>query len=202
VRHHVRASALLAIVATVVCAACSGSSSATGDVAADNAGQRWQVGAPATAQQIAAVDADVGIDGADLPAGRGSAADGKRLYAQRCAACHNDDGSGRAPYPALIGRDPNAEQFQFAKDPKLVHTIGNYWPYAYTVFDYVRKSMPHGASGSLTNDETYAITAYLLAANKVIADSAVLDAASLRAVHMPAEQKFRRDDRTGGPVVR
>jgi hypothetical protein len=105
-------------------------------------------------------------------------------------------------YPALVGRDPKAENFAFATNDKLVRTIGNYWPYATTVFDYVRRAMPHTQPGSLSNDEVYALTAYLLAANQVIPMTSTLDAASLRAVKMPYESRFVRDDRRGGHEVR
>ena len=117
--------------------------------------------------------------------------------------CHNKAGEGMPPvYPALIGRDPKAEGFHFASDPKLVKTIGNYWPHATTVFDYVRRAMPFTAPGSLSNDEVYALTAFLLAANKVIPAGATLDAQSLRRVKMPYADKFVPDDRRGGAEVR
>ena len=83
-----------------------------------------------------------------------------------------------------------------------MRTIGNYWPYATTVFDYVRRAMPHTQPGSLTNDEVYALTAYLLAANQVIPMNSTLDAATLRAVKMPYVDRFVRDDRRGGHEVR
>ena len=103
---------------------------------------------------------------------------------------------------ALVGRDPSAEGFRFGQEPFAERTIGNYWPYATTVFDYVRRAMPQTSPGSLTNDEVYAITAYLLAANQVIPPGATLDAATLAAVKMPYVNRFVRDDRTGGPTVK
>jgi hypothetical protein len=90
----------------------------------------------------------------------------------------------------------------FATNDKLTKTIGNYWPYATTVFDYVRRAMPHTQPGSLTNDEVYSLTAWLLAANQVIPAHATLDAASLRAVKMPYVDRFVPDDRRGGREVR
>ena len=81
-------------------------------------------------------------------------------------------------------------------------TVGSYWPYATTLFDYVRRAMPHTAPGSLTNDEVYALTAFLLSANKVIAENAVLDSASLMQVKMPYRDRFVPDTRRGGPEVR
>jgi cytochrome c len=105
-------------------------------------------------------------------------------------------------FPALVGRNPVAADFSFAAHPGLPRTIGDYWPYATTVFDYVRRAMPFNAPGSLTNEEAYAITAYLLAANKIIPADAILDSASLAAVKMPAHDRFVPDNRRGGAEVR
>ena len=105
-------------------------------------------------------------------------------------------------YPPLIGRDPRGENFVFGKDWRVPRTIGNYWPYATTVFDYVRRAMPHAQPGSLTDDEVYALTAWLLAANQVIPMNTTLDAKTLRAVRMPYVDRFVRDDRRGGREVR
>ncbi|MFI5311129.1 MAG: c-type cytochrome [Gemmatimonadales bacterium] len=165
--------------------------------------QRYGLGRAATPQEISALDIDVGPDGEGLPAGSGTVAQGELLFAQKCAVCHGAKGEGIAPtYPAIVGRDPKAEGFQFGKDPKLNRTIGNYWPYATTVFDYVRRAMPHPAPGSLTNDEVYALTAWLLAANEVIPANSTLDAASLKAVKMPYVSRFVPDNRRGGREVR
>ena len=90
----------------------------------------------------------------------------------------------------------------FATDWKLTKTIGNYWPHATTVFDYVRRAMPLLQPGSLTNDEVYSLTAFLLAGNKVIAMDATLDAASLKQVKMPYAEKFVDDDRRGGRTLK
>jgi mono/diheme cytochrome c family protein len=147
--------------------------------------------------QVAAWNTDIGPDGLALPAGRGSARDGATIYGAQCAACHGAEGQGLAPlYPALIGRDPRGEDFGFALDHSIPRTIGNYWSHATTLYDYIRRAMPLYTPGSLSADETYAVTAYLLAANRVIPDSAVLDAAALRAVRMPARDRFIPDDRS------
>ena len=168
-----------------------------------SSGQRYGLGRAATAQEVAAVDVDVGPDGAGLPPGQGSVTDGMVLYAAKCANCHGDKGQGMAPaYPALVGRDPAGEKFEFANDPKIVKTIGNYWPSATSLFDYVRRAMPHLTPGSLTNDEVYALVAYLLAANQIIPQTAVLDSAQLMQVRMPAAGHFVTDDRRGGSTVR
>jgi mono/diheme cytochrome c family protein len=151
---------------------------------------------PARAE-MAAWDTDIGPEGAELPSGRGGAKDGGAIYRAQCASCHGMNGEGVAPfYPALIGRDSRGEDFDFASDPRIERTIGNYWSHATTLYDYIRRAMPYYTPGSLSADETYAVTAYLLAANRVIAEDAVLDAAALRAVEMPARGRFVPDDRS------
>ena len=165
--------------------------------------QRLGIGSPATPQEIAAADIDATPDGAGLPAGSGTAADGAKVYATSCAACHGPNGEGLGTYPALIGGPRGT--FDFASDPKMLRTIGNYWPYAATVFDYVRRAMPLTAPGSLTTNQTYAVTAYLLARNGLIDSGAVIDARSLPKVVMPARDHFVVDDRhgsLGGKFVR
>ena len=187
---------IVAIVASVALASCEGDRGA-------GQSRHYDLGRPATPQEIAAIDIDVGPDGEGLPAGSGSVATGEALFAQKCASCHGAKGEGIPPtYPAIVGRDPAAEGFNFGKDPKLNKTIGNYWPYATTVFDYVRRAMPHPAPGSLSNDEVYALTAWLLAANKVIPETTTLDATALKAVKMPYVDRFVRDNRRGGRDVK
>lgn len=167
------------------------------------AGERFGLGTNATRTEVARWDTDIGPDGAELPVGHGSAKDGAAIFAAKCSACHGKSGEGMPPaFPALIGRDPKAEGFHFADDFKLVRTIGNYWPHATTVFDYVRRAMPLTAPGSLTDDEVYSLTAHLLAANGIIPDTGVFDAAALRRVKMPYVDKFVPDTRRGGPEVK
>lgn len=157
----------------------------------------FAIGSAATPTQLAAWNTDIGPEGAELPAGRGTARDGEAIYRAQCAACHGAEGQGlESLYPALIGRPSAGESFDFAADPKVPRTIGNYWPHATTLYDYIRRAMPLYTPGSLSADETYAVTAYLLAANKVIADTATLDAETLRAVVMPARERFVADDRS------
>lgn len=155
------------------------------------------IGSAATRAQIAAWDTDIGPEGIELPTGKGSARAGAEIFRAQCAACHGANGEGMAPvFPALIGRDPRGESFDFASDPSIPRTIGNYWSHATTLYDYIRRAMPLYTPGSLSADDTYAVTAYLLAANRVIPDSAVLDAAALRAVQMPARNRYVADDRS------
>ena len=170
---------------------------------AESASNHYALGTPATSADIAARDVDVAPDGEGLPRGSGTVVAGTAIYAAQCASCHGDRGEGKPPlYPRLVGRDSIAEGFPFGNDPRLVKTIGNYWPYATTVFDYVRRAMPQMTPGSLSNDQVYAVTAYLLAANRIIPMTATLDSASLVTVKMPYVDRFVRDDRKAGREVK
>jgi cytochrome c len=151
------------------------------------------IGRPATPAEIAALDIDIGPDGAGLPPGRGTPADGAPIYAARCASCHGKTGK-EGPNDVLVGRLPG-DAFPFAKDPRAPKTIGSYWPYATTVFDYIRRAMPPDKPGSLRDDEVYNLVAFLLASNELIPQDAVLDAASLPKVKMPARDHFVPDTR-------
>jgi len=110
-------------------------------------------GRTATPEDIAALDLDVGPDGAGLPAGGASVREGLEVYAARCASCHGVDGTG-GPYDQLAGRLPD-DAFPFGTDPTVRSTVGNYWPYATTLYDYIRKAMPFDTPGSLTSHEVY-----------------------------------------------
>lgn len=162
---------------------------------------RYDIGTAANAAQIAALDIDVNSAGAGLPAGRGSVAQGAATYAAQCAVCHGRDGEGQGMFPKLIGAQPH-DSFPFGRDAKLVKTIGNYWPYSTTLFDYIRRAMPLTAPGSLKPDEVYGLVAFLLARNDIIADNAVVDARTLPTIKMPARDHFVRDDRKGGRQFR
>jgi cytochrome c len=151
------------------------------------------IGRPATPAEIAAIDIDVGPDGAGLPPGRGTSADGAPIYAARCASCHGKTGK-EGPNDILVGRLPG-DAFTFARDQRAPKTIGSYWPYATTVFDYIRRAMPPDKPGSLQDDEVYALTAFLLASNELIPADAVVDATSLPKVKMPAREHFVPDAR-------
>ena len=151
------------------------------------------IGRPATPAEIAALDIDVGPDGVGLPAGRGTAADGAPIFAARCASCHGKTGK-EGPNDILVGRLPG-DAFPFAQDPRAPKTIGSYWPYATTVFDYIRRAMPPDKPGSLLDDEVYGLVAYLLSLNALIPPDAVVDAASLPKVKMPARDHFVPDTR-------
>lgn len=161
----------------------------------------YGLGHALTASQITAIDIDANAAGVGLPAGEGTAAAGAAIYAQKCAFCHGPNGEGQGPYPQLIGRTP-PPGFAFATDVTAPKTIGNYWPYATTVYDYVHRAMPHNAPGSLTPTETYSLVAHLLSANGVIPATTTMNAKTLPAVQMPARHHFVPDNRTGGAVFR
>ena len=129
-------------------------------VAAESLG----LGRSATEAEIAAWDIDVRPDGAGLPEGQGTAIDGEEIYNDRCATCHGVFGEGEGRWPILVGG------FDTLTEDRPVKTIGSYWPFASTVWDYVHRAMPFGDAQSLSNDEVYAITAYLLYMNDVIED--------------------------------
>jgi S-disulfanyl-L-cysteine oxidoreductase SoxD len=158
--------------------------------------ERFGHGRPATAAEIAALAVTVTSDGTGLPPGRGSVTAGVHVYAAKCASCHGHRGEGvQGMGDRLVGTEP-------IDSTGWNRTIGNYWPYATTVFDYIRRAMPFDRPGSLTADEAYALTAYLLHLNEIIPADAVLDAGSLPQVVMPARHRFVRDDRETTTAVR
>ena len=160
----------------------------------------FAIGHDATPAEIAALDIDFGPDGAGAPPGRGSVAEGKEVYDAKCAACHGPTGQ-EGPNDRLVGREPR-DGFPFGETRGIRKTIGNYWPYATTIFDYVIRAMPMTSPGSLTADEVYAVAAYILFLNEIIPEDAVMNAQTLPAVVMPARDRFVPDDRVGGPEVR
>ena len=166
------------------------------DYLGDKDPKRFGLGRPATADEVAAENIDVSPNGAGLPPGRGTPEQGAAVYASTCASCHGANGEGKPPlYPQILGGPETT--FDFADNPKIPRTIGNYWPYATTLYDYIRRSMPLTAPGSLTADETYAVTAYLLNREGLVRSGAPLDARTLPAVAMPARPHFVLDDRAG-----
>jgi cytochrome c len=169
---------------------------------------RLGFGEPAPRELIAALDIDVRPDGTGLPPGRGTVREGAEIYARQCAACHGPKGEG-GPADRLVGAEPQGlppfgpeyERWRAGR-PDEPFTIGNYWPYAATLFDYIRRAMPANLPGTLTADETYGLVAWLLAQNGIIADTAVMNAETLPKVTMPAHKRFVPDDRRGGPDVK
>jgi cytochrome c len=158
-------------------------------------------GRPATPAEIAAWDIDVRPDGQGLPPGSGNVADGEKIYAAKCAVCHGKTGV-EGPNDRLVVHSPD-EPFPDSSDPETFRqrTVGNYWPYATTVFDYIRRSMPQNMPGSLQADEVYSLTAFLLHRNHIVPANARMDAATLPKVRMPARDRFVPDDRLDYKVV-
>ncbi len=141
------------------------------------------LGRPATPTEIAGWDMSIPSDGTGLPPGRGTAEQGAVVYTQKCQACHGEKGAGQ-PNDRLVGGQGTLT----SANP--VRTIGSYWPYATTVFDYVRRAMPYTQSQSLTNDEVYAVTAYLHHLNGIIGAPDVMNAQTLPQVQMPNREHF------------
>lgn len=149
-------------------------------------------GQPVSSAAVAAWDIDVGPNGEGLPEGSGTVREGAEVYDANCARCHGPEGVD-GPYGPVVATE-GAETFPFATEPGLTTSIGNYWPYATTVYDYVRRSMPFDDPGSLSDEEVYAVTAWLLWRNELIPEDAVMDAESLPAVEMPGKEHFVPSD--------
>ncbi len=159
-----------------------------------NAPVHFGFGSDASAARVAMWDIDVKPDGEGLPPGSGTVAQGQRVFLTHCVACHGATGT-EGPNDRLVGTAaweqwPNGQ------------TVGNYWPYATTLYDYIRRAMPQLTPGILTSNETYAVVGYILNMNGLVPADAVMDAATLPAVEMPARDRFVLDDREGGPEVR
>jgi cytochrome c len=159
---------------------------ALGIGAAPAAAQNAGLGKPIAESDVKQWDIAVLPDGTNLPAGSGTPAQGAKIFAEKCSACHGDAAKGGvAPYyPALVGGQPLTNGIDTVK------TIANYYAYATTLFDYTRRAMPYNMPRSLTDDEVYALTAYILSLNKLIGDNDVMDAKSLSQVKMPNRDNF------------
>jgi cytochrome c len=145
------------------------------------------IGHVATPAQISGWDIDVRADGQGLPPGHGSVRDGEKIFAETCAACHGAKGEGK-PADRLVGG------FGTLATSNPVPTVGSYWPYASTLFDYIRRAMPFKSPQSLTADQVYAVSAYILYLNNIIPEDTVLEAASLPWVEMPNRNGFTSPD--------
>ncbi len=158
-------------------------------------------GTPATESQIAAWDIDIGPDGAGLPPGQGTVAEGLEVWERhRCILCHGPTGR-EGPNDIITGRIPG-DEFPFANDRSLRSTVGNYWPYATTLFDYTRRAMPFDLPGTMTDEEVYAVVGAMLYFNDLLPADAVVDSAMVVDTRMPARDRFVPDNRTGGPTIR
>lgn len=130
------------------------------------------------------MDIAIGTDGKELPPGSGNAKTGARIFAEKCAACHGENLEGSAQAPALIGGAGTLTSMH----PKL--TTGSYWPFATTIFDYIRRAMPRYQEGSLKNDEVYSLTAFILFRDEIIKEDDVMDAKALPKIKMPNRDGF------------
>ena len=149
----------------------------------------YGVGTPATTEEIAGWDIDIRPDGKGLPPGSGSVEDGEMLYEGKCASCHGSFGEGVGRYPVLAGGEGTLT------NNRPERTVGSYWPYASTLWDYIHRAMPFPQPQSLTDEEVYAITAYVLYLNDLVEDDFVLTADNLAAIEMPNKDGFFFDDR-------
>ncbi len=162
--------------------------------AIDATGVTYGLGRAALPEEIAAWDIDVRPDGQGLPEGSGDVWTGEEVFVEKCAACHGDFAEGLDRWPVLAGGWDSLTHDRPEK------TIGSYWPYLSTVFDYVHRAMPYGDAQSLTADEVYAITAYLLYSNAVVEDDFTLSHENFTEVSLPNEDGFFMDDRDEGEI--
>lgn len=154
------------------------------------------LGRVASEAEVRAWDIDVRPDGAGLPNGSGTVADGETIFAEKCAACHGDFGEGVDRWPVLAGGQDSLTS------ERPVKTIGSYWPYLSTVFDYIYRAMPFGQAQSLEADEVYALTAYLLYVNDIVEDEDfVLTNENFTAMKLPNEANFFEDPRPDTATV-
>jgi len=148
------------------------------------------LGRAATADEIAGWNIDVRPDGVGLPPGQGTVEDGEAIYVERCSHCHGEFGyGGGSRYPQLAG----GEGTLTSEDPRK--TIGSYWPYASTLYDYIKRAMPFGEAQTLTDNEVYSVTAFLLNINDIVDDDVLMNAETLAGVVMPNVGGFIDDDR-------
>ena len=148
----------------------------------------YGIGRTATDAEIAGWNIDIGRNGENLPPGSGTVRHGQEVFAQQCAACHGEKGEGGVGDRLVGGQGTVAT-------PKPIKTVGSYWPYAPTLFDYIRRAMPLSAPQSLSNEDVYAVSAYILNMNGLLPADATLDARTLSAIKMPNRNMFTGDPR-------
>jgi cytochrome c len=149
---------------------------------------KYGVGRPPTAEQILSLGASIAPDGSGLPEGSGTVAAGREVYAARCSNCHGEKGEGAMGPPLAGGQGTLATA-------KPLKTVGSYWPYATTVWDYINRAMPFNQPGLLKPPEVYAVTAYILNLNGIIVSNQIMDSKSLPKVKMPNRDGFVADPR-------
>jgi S-disulfanyl-L-cysteine oxidoreductase SoxD len=146
----------------------------------------FDLGRPATPEEIKLWDIDVTPDGKGLPVGSGTAAQGKQVFADNCAACHGDNGQGGIKDRLAGGQGTLASSAP-------IKTVGSFWPYATTLYDYIHRAMPYPTPGSLSTDDTYAVTAYILSLNGIVPPDGKVDKDSLPKIKMPNRDGFIPD---------
>ncbi len=156
---------------------------------------KYHVGRTPTPDEIKAWDISITPDGAGLPEGKGSAAEGRELYTRRCQKCHGAKGEGGDYEQPIVGGKDSL------KLPKPIKTVGSYWPYATTVWDYTHRAMPFDQPETMTNDQVYSAVAYVLFLNGIVGEKDVLDAKTLPQIKMPNRDGFTRDPRPDIPVA-
>lgn len=152
---------------------------------------RFGFGSAAPAERVALWDIDARPDGVGLPAGSGTVPEGRRVFETYCVECHGATGT-EGPNDRLVGRDP------WGEDGPAQRTVGSYWPYSTSLYDYIRRAMPQLTPGILSSDQIYAVSAYILYLNELVPEDAVMNAETLPEVEMPARDRFVVDDRHGG----
>lgn len=163
----------------------------------EQAHKKFGLGREATVEEVAAWDIDVRPDGKGLPEGKGTVAMGEEIFIEKCASCHGDFGEGVDRWPVLAGGQGTID----SEDP--VKTIGSYWPYLSTAFDYINRAMPFGEARSLEPDEVYSIVAYLMYLNDLVDDEDFeLSKANFLDIRLPNEKNFFMDDRTETAVFK
>jgi S-disulfanyl-L-cysteine oxidoreductase SoxD len=166
---------------------CAGACLVLGGAAPAQTPEYKNIGRTPTQQEIQAWDISIGPDGKGLPPGQGSAKDGAPIFAAKCAVCHGDQGQGGKIGPRVVGGIADTETLASLKP---VRSVGGYWPYATTVWDFIRRAMPRDNNGTLTPNEVYAVTAFILWKSGIIQEGDVLDAKTLPQVKMPNRNGF------------
>ncbi len=155
---------------------------------------KYELGRKATPQEISAWDIDVRPDGKGLPVGRGTVAEGEEIWTEQCASCHGDFGEAVDRWPVIAGG------FDTLTGDDPVKTVGSYWPYLSTVWDYVNRAMPFTEARSLEPDQVYALTAYIMSVNDLVDEDFELSNENFARQKMPNEGGFFDDDRLSSPV--
>ncbi len=165
-------------------------------ISAPASAQKLGLGREATTAEVKGWDIDVRPDGKGLPEGKGTVTQGEELFQQKCSVCHGEFAEGIDRWPVLAGGQDTLDS------DRPVKTVGSYWPYLSTAFDYIFRAMPFGDSQSLTPDETYALLAYILNMNDLVEDDFELSKSNFLSVRLPNEANFIDDPRPDTPTLK